>query len=169
MEGMSPASPYRSSARDRAGRTIEMRVGRHWAFRASAIFILLLELPAFVVKPELLLTGGGWVGPPGTMLFAGALWSLSLHAVVAHVDASRSRLTLTHRRWPLPPKHRELDVKSVMGAAVEEDPDDGRGCFRVVLALRNGERLPLTTGFYRGREHQDVFVTELLEALTEPE
>ena len=88
-------------------------------------------------------------------LFILSLVSLYLGRVTLVLNERTRLVILTHRRWPLSRRTREFEVDAVASVTTERSRR-GR-TLRVVLELRDGERVPLTASFYAETgQHQKV-------------
>jgi len=92
------------------------------------------------------------------------LWTLWQEATV-RFEWWRGAVVLERRRWPLPLWTRAFRADEVAGASVDERGSRGRRTFRVELALRSGESVPLLTARGSGPGLHEAAVAAINAAL----
>ncbi|MFO0604454.1 MAG: hypothetical protein U0324_14835 [Polyangiales bacterium] len=117
------------------------------------LVLALIALPGLVASPREYLSGAGVPILIVCALGAFGLVQLARYKVVIErLDASRE-LRFTRVRWPLGTLSQTLPLDAIASAEVERV---GRRSRRVVIVMRNGDRVPLTGGGSRSPVHDDV-------------
>jgi hypothetical protein len=141
--------------------SFDYRPGKQWVFLASVILVALAGLPAFLFKPEILLTVGGWFGLLVTLAFIGFFWGLFSWRVRLRVDVAERRLVIL--KGPLR-RRTECPLDDVVGVEVARSQTTmtrGNVTFRIVLTRKSGEVLPLTGSTFAGEDYQNRCAQDL--------
>jgi hypothetical protein len=132
-------------------KTIVHRPGPRIVVYVSMVMLAVIVLPAYVLEPSRLLSGGAIVGLGVLVAFEVVLLAIVRRRVVLSVDPSNTTLTLEDLRWPLSGRVRQLPVAEVSAVTLQKAPRSL--AVRVVLVLQSGAEMPLTRSYFGNGAH----------------